>query len=78
MAVKLAVCRKESRDYNQGLVEDGSQRSVAGVGGVRGRGGWSQWGVGDRLTFALQALTEEALQQPLAVLADGWPGVGVH
>lgn len=86
MAVKLAVCRKESRDYNQGLVEDGSQRSVAGVGGVsRGRGGWSQrqggwsqWGVGDRLTFALQALAKEALQQPLAVLADGWPGVGVH
>lgn len=48
------------------------------MGGVKGRSGWSQWAVGHIVTFALQALAEEALQQPLAVLADGWPGVGVH
>lgn len=40
VAVKLAVCRKESRDHHQGLVEVGGG-SEAGMGGVSGRRGWS-------------------------------------
>ena len=31
-----------------------------------------------QLTFALHALAEEPLEQPLAVLANGGPCVGVH